>query len=160
MGKILTQEKAIETANRIHNQNKTIVLAGGCFDILHIGHIEFFKKAKEKGDFLFIILESDETIRKTKGKNKPINQQEDRAKILESIEIIDFIVPISEFSDKDYDRLISAIKPEIIATTYGDPFRSHKERQARAVNGKVLNVIRKISNKSTSHLASLIEQDI
>lgn len=160
MKKILTQEKAVETANKIHNQGKSIVLAGGCFDILHIGHIEFLKKAKEKGDFLFIILESDEAIRKTKGKNRPINKQKDRANILESIELIDFIIPIKEFLDKDYDCLISAIKPEIIATTYGDPFRSHKERQAKTVNGKVINVIRKISNKSTSYLANLIKQDI
>ena len=64
--KILTTEQAIKVAKQIQARGSKIVLAGGCFDILHLGHITFLEKAKAQGDMLFILLESDENIKKSK----------------------------------------------------------------------------------------------
>src|SRR3990167_134264 len=118
MDKVVSIEKAIQITNHLNNQRKRIVLTGGCFDILHIGHISFLENAKKEGDVLFVLLESDESIKKLKGDNRPINNQEDRAKILESLKIVDYIIRLPYFeNDKDYDKLISSLKPDIIATT-------------------------------------------
>lgn len=158
MHKILTVQKSIEIAKNLRSKGKKIVLAGGCFDILHIGHITFLKKAKEAGDSLFILLESDEAIKRIKGKNRPINNQEDRAKILAALNVVDFVVLLpANLTDKDYDRIVIQIKPAIIATTKGDPFRMHKERQAVLINCKIIDVTDIISDQSTSRLVKLLK---
>lgn len=160
MKKILTIEEAIRISIRLRKQNKTIVLGGGCFDILHLGHIEFLKKAKKSGDFLFLLLENDESIKRQKGNDRPINSQKDRAKVLASLSDVDYIIPLTLMnSNKDYDNLILRLKPAIIATTKNDSARFHKERQAKLVGGKVIDVVNRISGKSTSDLAKIILKD-
>src|SRR5262245_40855320 len=127
MDKTLSADKAIQISTKLNNQGKRIVLAGGCFDILHIGHIAFLQKAKEQGDVLFVLIEHDETIKKSKGENRPINSQEDRSKILSHIDIIDYVVLLPNVkNDKTYDDLVINIKPAIIATTAGDININHK----------------------------------
>ncbi|MDP3988556.1 MAG: adenylyltransferase/cytidyltransferase family protein [Candidatus Levybacteria bacterium] len=159
MSKILSIEKAIEISRKLKHQGKTVVLAGGCFDILHIGHIEFLKKAKEYGDFLFLLLESDETCQ-SKGKKRPINTQKDRAIILSALESVDYVIKLPPLrSDKDYQDLIISLKPDTIATTKGDLYKHIKERQAKLINAKVVEVIGKISNKSTTNLIKLLFED-
>lgn len=160
MKKIISISEAIKISNKLRSENKSIVLVGGCFDILHVGHIEFLRKAKEKGDYLFVILENNEKIKKIKGENRPINNQEDRAKVLEALIFTDYIIPLKNMeNDEDYDQLILNLKPAIIATTKGDPFRKHKERQAKLVDGKVIDVVERISKRSTSELAEKILKD-
>ena len=161
MRKILTIEDAIKISKKLKEQGKTIVLAGGCFDILHIGHINFLKEAKTYGDYLFILLESDERIRKIKGKNRPINIQKDRAEILSSLCFADYVIILPLFKDNNnYDNLITAIKPDIIATTKGDTQRIHKERQAKLINATVVDVVKNISNKSTTRLVKILSKDL
>ena len=118
MDKILTPEQAVQEATKLNQEGKHIVLAGGCFDILHIGHITFLDKAKEQGDSLFVLIEHDENIKKTKGPGRPINSQDDRAKILASLSVVDYVVKLPAIIDnKLYDNLVIQLKPAIIATT-------------------------------------------
>lgn len=161
MKKVLTIEEATEISKKLKEQGKTIVLAGGCFDVLHIGHIIFLKNARKYGDFLFVLLESDEKIKEIKGKNRPINDQSDRAEILSSFYFVDYIILLPLFKTNiEYDNLIKAIKPVIIATTKGDKLKFHKKRQAKLVNAKVVEVIKNISNKSTTKLIKILSEDI
>lgn len=157
MNKILNIKEAIETANKLHQNGNKIILAGGCFDILHIGHIEFLKQAEKYGDYLFILLESDESCAK-KGKNRPINIQYDRAKILSAIELVDYIILIPKFNDQDYINLIKQLKPDTIAVTKNDPFKDRKEKQAKLISAKVVEVISHLSNKSTTNLLKLLSE--
>ncbi|MDO8657699.1 MAG: adenylyltransferase/cytidyltransferase family protein [Candidatus Levybacteria bacterium] len=161
MNKILSTKQAINLAQKLRKQNKSIVLAGGCFDVLHIGHITFLKNAKKYGDFLFVLLESDEKIKEIKGKNRPINGQSDRAEILSSFYFVDYVILLPLFKTNiEYDNLIKTIKPAIIATTKGDKLKFHKKRQAKLVNAKVVEVIKNISNKSTTKLIKILSEDI
>ena len=73
-----------------------IVLTGGCFDILHIGHIKFLKKAKSFGDYLIVLLESDENIKRLKGKDKPIFSLKERITILKPIKYVDKIIVVAK----------------------------------------------------------------
>ncbi len=159
MGKIVDSDKAIQIAQRLHIENKSIVLVGGCFDILHIGHITFLEEAKKQGDVLVVFLESDETIKQLKGPHRPLNTQNDRAIILSSLSMVDYVIKLPQIKDNTYyDNLVIQIKPAIIATTAGDTTRVHKERQAKIMNAKVVDVTSPVSNQSTSRLVDILKE--
>ncbi len=161
MNKILTIENAIRIAQNLRSKKKSIVLAGGCFDILHIGHITFLEKARAQGDNLFIFLESDNTIKKLKGENRPVNHQADRAKILSALESVDVIILLnSGLADTDYDEMITQLKPDIIAVTNGDKNKKQKEQQAKKINSRLIEVTPVISDQSTSRLIKLLGNDL
>lgn len=160
MKKIIKVKHAIDISKKLREQNKKIVVAGGCFDILHLGHIQFIKKAKKQGDILFILLESDEAIREKKGKDRPINNQQIRAKILTALTYIDYIVLLPKLENKGYDDIIRSISPTIIATTKGDTQRKHKERQAKIIKAKVVDVIPNIIDTSTTKIANILSKDL
>jgi rfaE bifunctional protein nucleotidyltransferase chain/domain len=161
MNTILTTDHAIELGNTLSQEKKKIVLAGGCFDILHIGHISFLEKARSFGDVLCVLLEADETITATKGANRPINNQQDRAKMLASLKMVDYVILLPPGMTNDaYDTLVFAIKPAIIATTKGeaDSYRKHKERQAAAIGAEVVEVVDFIQNQSTTKIVKILQE--
>jgi FAD synthetase len=133
-----------------------IVLTGGCFDILHFGHIYFLKKAKALGNFLVVAIESDKNIKKLKGKGRPIHTQNQRKQILESLKFVDRVVILKDkMTDKDYVELVKKIRPSIIAVTKGDPILGKKREQARLINAKIVE-IPKIKSPSTSKILEKI----
>lgn len=153
MGKIISVFKSKSVFKDFKKTGKIIVLAGGCFDILHIGHIEFLKNAKKKGDILVLLLESDESIKNLKGENRPINNQKNRALILSSVAFVDYIIPLEKiYKDENYADLINEIKPDVIAITKGDPNERKKKLQAKSVGGKVKVVLKKLPDHSTTKL--------
>ncbi|MCL5433001.1 MAG: adenylyltransferase/cytidyltransferase family protein [Patescibacteria group bacterium] len=157
MNKIVNIDQAVEISKKLNEQNKSIVLVGGCFDILHLGHVKFLNAAKKQGDVLFVIVESDEKIRNMKGNSRPINTQADRAEMLTYLIMVDYIVTIPFLkTDSDYRDLIIRLKPDIIATTKGDPKRNLKEGHARAIGAKVVDVIEEIKDYSTTKVTKLI----
>jgi FAD synthetase len=160
MSKIISINKAIKLSKNLHSEKKTLVLAGGCFDILHLGHIKFLKNAKKQGNCLFILLESDESVKNLKGKQRPIHPQTERAEILSAISFVDYIIPLPKIlSDREWDKLIVNLNPDIIAVTKGHPQIDHNKRQARLVNAKVIEVIARIDKKSSTDIANIIAKD-
>ncbi|PLX99362.1 MAG: bifunctional heptose 7-phosphate kinase/heptose 1-phosphate adenyltransferase [Desulfuromonas sp.] len=103
LAKILEQERA---------GGRKIVFTNGCFDLLHVGHVKYLQKARKLGDLLVLGLNSDESIRRLKGKNRPLICEDERAHILAALDCIDHVVLFSE--DTPYE-LIAAIKPDILA---------------------------------------------
>ena len=97
--------------NTILDKNKKIVFTNGCFDILHRGHVEYLKKAREYGDLLFIGLNSDSSVRKLKGDSRPINNEIDRATVLASLECVSYV---SIFNEDTPLELIKIIKPDVL----------------------------------------------
>lgn len=137
---------------------KKLVVVGGCFDLLHLGHIIFLQQAKAKGEILLVLLESDQTIKKLKGAMRPIHSQDVRAQILSELKSVDYVLKIPSFtSDKEYDELITRLNPSIIATTEGDEFAFHKKRQAQKIGAKLLYVTPPISDHSTSRIIKKIK---
>lgn len=154
--KINEVEKLIK---KWQKSGEKIVLVGGCFDLLHLGHIDFLKKAKKSGDKLLILLESDENIKITKGINRPINRQFNRAKVLKALKSVDGIVRLPEMkTDKDYEEIIKKISPKIIAITEGDDQIKNKMEQAKIIGAKVLVVNRKINNESSTKLINILNK--
>lgn len=131
------------------------VLVGGCFDILHIGHVKFLQEAKKHGT-LIVALESDETLTNHKGHLRPIHQQIERAEVLAELKSVDFVLLLPHFtSDKQYQELTNVVQPNIIALTEGDRLYNTKETQAKSVGANIL-VIPKINTPSTTQLAKLL----
>ncbi|HOJ49758.1 MAG TPA: D-glycero-beta-D-manno-heptose-7-phosphate kinase [Spirochaetota bacterium] len=95
----------------LKREEKRIVFTNGCFDILHRGHLTYLKKAKSLGDILIVGLNSDGSVRKLKGEGRPINNQEDRALMLSSLEFVDYVIV---FDDDTPYRIIKEIKPDIL----------------------------------------------
>ena len=90
---------------------KIIGFTNGCFDILHLGHIELLKKAKSKCDFLIVALNSDKSIKKIKGNKRPILNLKNRMKVIKSIKYVDKAIV---FDERNPLKLIKKIKPDII----------------------------------------------
>jgi rfaE bifunctional protein nucleotidyltransferase chain/domain len=135
---------------------KKIVLVGGCFDLLHYGHISFLKQAKALGDYLVVALESDENVKRMKGDARPIHTQAQRKEMLESLSVVDEVIVLPTMhGDRDYYELVRRIKPSVIAVTEGDRALVKKREQAEEVGARLVE-IPKIHTPSTSQLAKLL----
>lgn len=151
MGSILK----INEVSKLNNLkgNKKTVLVGGCFDIVHPGHLLFLEKAKRVGNYLIVLLENDEKIKQTKGINRPVHNQSERAKVLANLTMVDYIVMLPFMdTEKQYDELIEKIKPDVIATTKGLADNHHKIRAAKLSGAKLKYVTSLIGDYSTSSL--------
>jgi D-beta-D-heptose 7-phosphate kinase/D-beta-D-heptose 1-phosphate adenosyltransferase len=95
----------------LRQKGQKIIFTNGCFDILHAGHVEYLKAAKDLGDKLIVGINSDQSVKSLKGKNRPLNKLENRAKVLASLRCVDAVVI---FGDKTPIKLISAVKPDIL----------------------------------------------
>ena len=138
---------------------KRIVLVGGCFDILHIGHVRFLSEAKRMGDYLVVLLEGDQKLKKLKGGKRPIFIQKERAEMLSALGSVNLIVLLPTMdTDRSYLNLIKRIKPDVIAVTENDPLMEKKRRQAEEV-GSELRIIPLTKTVSTSKLASILGVD-
>ena len=101
----------INFLKKIKEENKKIVFTNGCFDILHVGHVRYLSKAKKLGNILIVGLNSDKSVKKLKGDNRPINIFEDRATLLASLRFVDLVII---FEEKTPENLIKKIKPDIL----------------------------------------------
>lgn len=132
------------------------VLVGGCFDLLHYGHIAFLKEAKTHGDYLIVALESDENVKRLKNENRPIHTQAQRKEMLKALKVVDEVIELPPMtSDEEYVNFVKKLAPQVIALTQGDPIVEKKKQQAALV-GAELVVIPKIHTPSTSQLAKLL----
>lgn len=132
--------------------SKKAVLAGGCFDILHYGHVQFIKQARQAGDVLILLLESNEFIEMTK-KKLPVHTQQQRAEVLAALEYVDYIVllPLLKNPDKEYEIIVEEIKPSVIAYSEGDSQEAQKKKFAELIHAKTV-VIPLLSSFSSSTL--------
>jgi D-beta-D-heptose 7-phosphate kinase / D-beta-D-heptose 1-phosphate adenosyltransferase len=137
--------------NSLRIKDKKIIFTNGCFDIIHIGHIKYLEKAKTFGDILILGLNSDSSIRKLKGHNRPINSQNDRAYILAALEVVDYVVIFEE--ETPYE-LISLIKPDVLVK--GSDYKGKEVIGQKIV--KELKLVKFIEGKSSSETIKRIQE--
>lgn len=109
--KIVQRESLIAIIKQLKNEGKRVISTSGCFDILHAGHVQYLREAKAKGDILVIMLNSDVSVRMLKGASRPIVCQEDRAYVLEALEMVDYICI---FDEQTPCELIRQIQPDAV----------------------------------------------
>ena len=109
--KIITTDNLVLKVSQWKKNKMKVAFTNGCFDILHLGHLEILTKSKEFGDRLIVAVNSDESVRKLKGEERPINDFQTRSNMLASFSFVDYVV---EFSDDTPKKLIQIIKPDFL----------------------------------------------
>lgn len=110
--KILDIDELTQRIAALKSQGRKVVLADGCFDLLHVGHVRFLRAAKALGDVLVLALNSDESVRRVRGEGRPLLPLEDRLGILAAFEMVDFL---TVFSEDTVEKLLSRLQPDIYA---------------------------------------------
>ncbi len=131
---ILDHKDAVLVAWRLKRLGRRVVFTNGCFDILHPGHLHLLREAKRLGDFLFVGLNTDESVRRLKGPGRPVNSLPVRARLLEAVRWVDAVVPFSEDTPL---RLVKALRPDVLVK--GGDYRP-EEVVGREFAGRVVIV--------------------
>ena len=111
MKKIVNINELKRIRERVKREGKKVVFTNGCFDILHRGHIDYLEKAKKLGHILIVGLNSDESVKKIKGENRPIVPQDDRALVLSALNCVDYICI---FDQETPEELIKELIPDVL----------------------------------------------
>ena len=109
--KIVSREKLRKKIPSLKARGKKIVFTNGCFDILHYGHVQYLEKAKKSGDILVVGLNSDASVKRIKGKSRPLVNEKDRAMVIGALESVDYVVLFGEDTPLE---TIMMIKPDIL----------------------------------------------
>lgn len=126
-----------------------IVLANGCFDVLHVGHVRYLQGAKALGDVLIVAVNSDEQVRRLKGPGRPVTSENERAEIVASLACVDLV---TIFCEPTVEALLLAIKPDVHAKGTDYTEDSVPERAVvRSYGGRVA-IVGDAKNHSTSEL--------
>ena len=136
--KLLSRAEALEKVRAWQASGKKVVFSNGCFDILHAGHVEYLAAARALGDALIIGLNSDVSVRRLKGPDRPVCCEEDRAAVLSALQVVD---GVTLFNEDTPEELIGALLPDILVK--GADWAVEQIAGARAVidhGGSVLTV--------------------
>ena len=151
--KILTADDVVRF--RQDNRDKRIVFTNGCFDILHIGHKRYLQKAATLGDLLIVGVNSDDSVRRLKGPERPINSEQDRAEMLSALGFVDYVVIFGE--DTPYE-LIKTIQPDVLVK--GGDYKPDEVvgREIVESRGGKLELISFVEGKSTTNIINKINK--
>jgi len=136
-------------------KDKKIVFSNGCFDVLHLGHIEYLSKARDMGDILIIGLNSDDSVRRIKGAHRPVNNEEARAITLGALSFVDGVVLFSE--DTPYE-LIKLVQPDILVKGKDYDNKEIVGRDVVKARGGLVVTIELTKGYSTTHTIELAQK--
>jgi D-beta-D-heptose 7-phosphate kinase/D-beta-D-heptose 1-phosphate adenosyltransferase len=159
--KLLINKNKIKTLiDSYKAQGKRIVFTNGCFDILHSGHVSYLKGSKAEGDILIVGLNNDESIKRLKGLQRPINSLDDRIEVLSELSCIDHIIPFGKMGDDTPVPLLKQIRPHVFVK--GGDYR-HKflpeEKILQDIGCKIV-FLPTVANRSTTNVISKIKQNL
>ncbi|HEX3177309.1 MAG TPA: adenylyltransferase/cytidyltransferase family protein [Methylomirabilota bacterium] len=131
----MTVADASRLAERLRAEGKRIVLANGCFDLLHVGHVRYLEAARRLGDVLFVGINSDAAVARLKGRGRPLMPAVEREELLAALRAVDHVVV---FDDDTADALVAAVRPHIHAKGTDYTTESVPERETvRRHGGRV-----------------------
>lgn len=108
---VLDEQTLLKAVAACREHGEKIVMTNGCFDILHAGHVTYLEQARELGDRLVVAVNIDETVKRLKGEDRPVNPVEFRMRMLAALESVDWVVP---FTEDEPTRLICDVQPDIL----------------------------------------------
>lgn len=135
-------------------KGRKVVFTNGCFDILHRGHVTYLNQARDLGDLLIVGINSDESVKRLKGPERPVNMLEDRAYVLSALKSVDYVIPFEEDTPLD---LINMIMPDILVK--GGDYTIDRIIGAQEVlaHGGRVEIIPFVPGKSTSAIIDTIK---
>ena len=153
-GTVLSREALLRERAHWRRGSRTVVFTNGCFDLLHVGHVQTLEAAARLGDVLVVGVNDDESVRRLKGDGRPLQPVEDRAELLASLAPVDYVVV---FSDADPSALLGELQPEVhckgadYAPPNGKPM---PERQVVEGYGGRIEYLPLVEGRSTTELAA------
>jgi len=150
---VVSQQELMVAVDQCRKRGEVIVMTNGCFDILHAGHVTYLQQAREQGDRLIVAVNVDETVRKLKGEDRPVNPLEHRMRMLAALECVDWVLP---FEEETPTRLICEVLPDILVKGGdNDPDKIPGGDCVRA-NGGEVRVLSYVSGVSTTEIIGTI----
>lgn len=137
-GKVYPLAKLVALRRQLGRQGKKVVFTNGCFDLLHAGHVRLFHKAKKLGDVLIVVLNSDASVRRLKGPNRPVFPLRERFEILAALADVDYL---TSFGEPTPQKTIAALRPDVLVKG-GDwgPLEIVGRSEVEAAGGRVVRV--------------------
>ena len=152
----MTLDEAAALAARLRAEGRRIVLANGCFDLLHVGHIRYLRAARRLGDVLFVGVNSDGAVARLKGPGRPLMPAAERVELLGALRDVDHVVV---FDEDTADRLIASLRPHVHAKGTDYTSASVPEAPAvRAVGGEVAVVGDAKDHSTRDLIARIVER--
>ncbi len=150
---LLTREQALAVTREARARGERLVMTNGCFDILHKGHVAYLQEAKARGDRLLVAVNTDASVARLKGPQRPINPLEDRMAVLAGLAAVDWVVPFAEDTPA---QLIGEILPDVLVK--GGDYKAEAIAGGKAVlaNGGSVEVLRFHEGRSTSAIVDSI----
>ena len=148
--KIITLKQAEDIVAKLKENSKVVVLTNGCFDCCHLGHLNSFMQAKKLCDVLIVAVNSDASIKRYKGENRPIQDEKTRALLLASLEFIDYVIVFDEDSPL---HIVDRLKPDVVAKE-GYTLDEWPEGQLAISYGGKAITLKRLEGYSTSNLVS------
>ena len=155
--KIQTKEEVSKLVEQLKSEGKKVVFTNGCFDIVHLGHVDYLEKARNLGDFLVVGLNTDSSVSRIKGPARPVSDENSRSRVMASFAFVDAVVFFDEPTPKE---LIETIKPDIL--TKGKDYQVENIVGADFVikNGGKVETLDLVNGYSTSSVIHKIQQTI
>lgn len=151
--KIVSSAKLKEETNRLKRNGEKVVFTNGCFDILHVGHVRYLGEAKKLGDVLIVALNSDASVRKIKGVKRPVLPEDERAEILASLSMVDYVII---FEDETPLALIESLKPDVLVKGGDWEIENVVGREAVRDGGGKIEIIPVVKGASTTNIIEKI----
>jgi D-beta-D-heptose 7-phosphate kinase/D-beta-D-heptose 1-phosphate adenosyltransferase len=155
MNKTYSREELKKIIDRYRQEGKKIVFTNGCFDILHVGHTRYLAEAKKQGDVLIIGLNSDESVRSLKGKERPLIPEKERADVIAALESVDYV---TIFHERTPLELIEYLKPDIIVKGGDWKEENVVGRESVAKWGGRVIIIPEVKGSSTTNIIEKIKK--
>lgn len=131
---------------KMRGDDKTLVFTNGCFDILHAGHVDYLAFSRKQGDALVVGLNSDASVKRNKGDDRPINSEDDRAYVLAALESVDYVVI---FDDDEPKKIIAEIIPDVLVK--GEDWAHYVSgREIVEANGGKVVLAKMVEGRSTT----------
>jgi rfaE bifunctional protein nucleotidyltransferase chain/domain len=153
--KIMDRASAQARIREEHARGRSVVLANGCFDILHVGHVRYLEGAKREGDVLMVGVNSDASVEKLKGAGRPVLPEQARAELVAALRVVDYVVI---FSDDDVGALLRELRPDVHAKGTDYTAETVPERPVAAALGIRVAIVGDPKGHSTCELLSSIRE--
>lgn len=156
-GKILTLEEVAAFRDQLRKEGRKVVATNGCFDLLHVGHLRYLTDARERGDFLWLGLNGDASVRELKGPHRPIVGEADRAELLAAWRVVDAVTIFPEVRATSFLRVV---QPDVYVKGGDYTAESLNAEEAAALKdcGAKIEIVRLVPGKSTTNLVQKMNE--
>ncbi|MBN2040549.1 MAG: D-glycero-beta-D-manno-heptose 1-phosphate adenylyltransferase [Spirochaetes bacterium] len=154
--KVVDFEKIDDVCRQLRQENKTIATTNGCFDILHLGHVEYLQAASEICDCLIVGINSQDSVRKLKGSSRPVNSEISRVSVIASLGFVDFCVIFSQDTPVE---LLKKVKPDVHIK--GGDYKPEELIEKKVVedNGGIIQILPLVTGYSTSSIIGKLKSE-